>query len=679
MRSRDIALVGIMLAAGAIARYISLFVPGAIVANLTIAFYCLAVILVVPKFREALGIGFIAGVICAVFSHSVFPLGNLVSEPVGAVVCLCVYRLLKDRTRLAPGITTAIATAFSGYTFIAVICVFNHFSAGWTAAAGAAFAVSMTPIVLGALIANTVISMIIALPAANLMQKAGMLNRIDHKNAPPAAEEAVISLQNAGFTYAGTSAPAMSGISLNIRQGEFVLVSGSSGSGKTTFCRALSGILLHAYGGTAEGEIAVSGRFADEYGGVSELSREACMIFDDADAQLIFTTVEEEIRTGLESGAEDLSDEEIDQKLEEIYALTDTKEIKDRPPHELSGGQKQRVAIAAALSRNTPILISDEATSELDRNSRLKFYRLFREMADSGRTVVLVDHMAVDVLPFATRLVCLDKGKMTYDGVPDASQLRLPDSAVLPEKKDMTAAVSGLPPAVRTENLVHTYESSDKAALCGVSVEIPAGCIVAILGENGSGKTTFVKHLNGLLKPESGYVEILGKDISGMKVNEISKDVGLVFQNPDTMLFESTCEKEIAFGLKNIRRGSGKEAGESDDQARIIKALDIVGLSGKKDTNPRSLSRGERQCLALACILAMDQPIVILDEPTTGLDMKEAYRIMSILIDMRNEGKTILMVTHDPEMAEAVSDRIISMADGHIIGDVSGLKKEGDN
>ena len=164
MKSRDIALVGILLAAGAIARYISLFVPGAIVANLTIAFYCLAIILVVPKFKEALGIGVVAGIICAVFSHSIFPFGNLMSEPIGAVVCLAVYKLVKDHTRLAPAISTAIATPASGLTFIAVTCFVMFFTTETAVATVLAFAIALIPIVLSAMVANVIIAQIIAMP-----------------------------------------------------------------------------------------------------------------------------------------------------------------------------------------------------------------------------------------------------------------------------------------------------------------------------------------------------------------------------------------------------------------------------------------------------------------------------------------------------------------------------------
>lgn len=448
MKSRDIALVGILLAAGAIARYISLFIPGAIVANLTIAFYCLAIILVVPKYKETLGIGLVAGIICAVFSHSIFPLGNLISEPIGAFVCLLVYKLIKDKTKLAPAITTAIATPASGLSFIAITCLVNIATTGASPAMMLSFAISMTPIVAGAAIVNTIIVQLIAMPATTVMQKTVPVQKGTHNK--PADANAVIRLENVSFTYgtddkissdektgAGSkinpnapdcsAQPVLRDITLDVGKGEFVVVTGPSGAGKTTFCRTVTGIILHSYGGTVCGDITVMGKYADEYKDMEELSSEVGMVFDDADAQLIFTTVEEEIRTGLETRK--LNAAEIDEKMKLLYEMTNTEIIKDQAPHSLSGGQKQRVAFAAALSKETPILVLDEATSELDKEARKQVYSVLKTLADSGKTVILVEHMVDETVDYATRQIRLENGCVVYDDVP------IKDTAVVPEFK----------------------------------------------------------------------------------------------------------------------------------------------------------------------------------------------------------------------------------------------------
>ena len=658
MKSRDIALVGILLAAGAIARYISLFIPGAIVANLTIAFYCLAIILVVPKYKETLGIGVVAGIICAVFSHSVFPLGNLISEPIGAFVCLAVYKLIKNKAKfLAPGITTAIATPASGFSFIIITCLVMIATTGAAVSTMISFAISLVPIVLGATLVNTLIVQVIAMPAESVMQKTKPIQKGIHEK--PANSDAVIELNHVSFTY-GTdesAQPAIDDISVKIGKGEFVVVTGPSGSGKTTFCRTVTGIILHSYGGTIVGDITVAGKYADEYKDMEELSREVGMVFDDADAQLIFTTVEEEIKTGLETRK--LTKTEIDEKLKELYEMICVGEIKDRPPHALSGGQKQRVAFAAALSKETPILVLDEATSELDKKARNRIYSILKSLAESGKTIILVEHMTDETVDYADRQIRLENGKIIYDGVP------VKDDAVIPKfsRKQNEAATSSaastassVAPIISVKQLEYRYGKELKA-LDNVSLDLFSGEIVAVVGENGSGKTTLIKHLNGLLRPNSGTIEIDGKDISKQKVYEISKMVGLVFQNPDTMLFENTCEKEVLFGLKNI----GK-----NNQDAVSKALKEVGLLEKKDSNPRHLSRGERQKLALACVLATDQPVLILDEPTTGLDLKESLEIIELLMKIRNAGKTVLMITHSPKIAEIAADKIVEMKYGRI-------------
>lgn len=209
-----------------------------------------------------------------------------------------------------------------------------------------------------------------------------------------------------------------------------------------------------------------------------------------------------------------------------------------------------------------------------------------------------------------------------------------------------------------------TQRYGEFTALNNLDLEIYSGELVAILGENGSGKTTLVKHFNGLLRPYSGNVVVKGLDTSGVPINELVKHTGLVFQNPDNMLFEDTVEAEVAFGLNNIGI-TGSQATEA-----IARSLELVNLKGKEKVFPRHLSRGERQRLAVACVIAMRPELIVLDEPTTGLDAEESDRMMQLMKRLQHEGHTIVMVTHNMQIVKNHVERVILMESGKIVEDL---------
>ena len=460
----------------------------------------------------------------------------------------------------------------------------------------------------------------------------------------------MIKTDHFGYTYRNREQPVLRDISLSIPEGSISIITGPSGAGKTTLCRALSGILSHVYTGTSTGSIVIAGRDMMEYDGIEELSHTVSMVFDDADAQLIFTTVGEEVMTSLENSG--LSKQEAEAELVRILDLLEISHLADRAPYTLSGGQKQKAALAATLALGTQVLILDEATSELDEEARTLIFSILRTLADDGKTIILVEHMIDEAAAYADICVLVEEGAITASGTPeDVSRIirdALPPITKRPRK-------AGGAPLIEAEGLVHCY--GDLRAVDGVDFTLHKGEIIAIVGENGSGKTTLVKHFNGLLKPTEGTLTIAGTPCNGHSIQVLSRHTGLVFQNPDTMLFEDTVRKEIAFGLKNI----GK------DQSSIGEVLEEVGLAGKEETNPRHLSRGERQRLALACVVAMGQEVFVLDEPTTGLDLAESLQIMEILMRLSDEGHGIVMITHNPGLACAFADRVLKMSSGKFI------------
>lgn len=460
----------------------------------------------------------------------------------------------------------------------------------------------------------------------------------------------MIRLEHLHYTYRNREHPVLSDISLDIPSHAMMIVTGPSGAGKTTLCRAIAGILSHVYSGTLTGHITVDEKDIMAYDGIEELSFDVAMIFDDADAQLIFTTVGEEVMTSLENRG--LPKEEAEAELVRILNLLEIAHLRDRAPYTLSGGQKQKAAIAATLALGSRVLILDEATSELDSEARNLVFSILRNLADEGKTIVLVEHMLDEAKTYADSCILLENGCIVAQGLPEEVQSHIHANLPRIEKR---RGHTGDGILIDARDLVHCY--GDLRAVDGVDLTLRRGEIIAIVGENGSGKTTLVKHFNGLLRPTSGRLAIMGEDCRQRSVPVLSRHTGLVFQNPDTMLFEDTVQKEVAFGVQNI----------NGDPACISSVLVEVGLGGKEETNPRHLSRGERQRLALACVVAMNQEVFVLDEPTTGLDLAESLQIMDILMRLSEEGHGIVMITHNPGLATAFADRVLRMEDGRFI------------
>ncbi|MCX6683399.1 MAG: energy-coupling factor transporter ATPase [Methanoregula sp.] len=477
----------------------------------------------------------------------------------------------------------------------------------------------------------------------------------------------MIELQNFSYTYPHTVPEALHQLSLPVERGRCVMVTGPSGAGKTTLCLAAAGILYHEYGGKKDGRVTIDGKDVATYATLSELAKTIGIVFDDAEAQMIFTTVQEEILSALEYRG--LEAAVIEERLASIMATTYLTDLMNRSPHHLSGGQKQRVALAATLALGNDVLILDEPTSELDEHATRRIVDILTALKAQGKTILLIEHKYLHFRDMVDTLVVLEAGNISAMGSPDEvlrddriRKVVIPDFSgirdMLPEGGTKNGAPA--PEVVAVRHLFYAY--GDTLALNDISLDIRAGEFVAIVGENGSGKTTLVKHFNRLLSPTRGDVIIKGKNTRSETITNLAREVGLVFQNPDHMFFADTVKEEIGFGLKNLKILNG--------EIIIDAALREVRLLHTKDLYPRWLSRGERQRLAIACVIAMSPSIIVLDEPTTGLDGNEARLVMEILKNLQNKGHTIIVITHNKEIAQNCADRIITMEKGSIISDI---------
>ncbi|EHR78178.1 ABC transporter [Thermococcus litoralis DSM 5473] len=523
--------------------------------------------------------------------------------------------------------------------------------------------------------------------------------------------EYIIELENVSYKYPGSSEYAIKNINLRIKKGERVLITGPSGAGKTTLCSIFNGLVPHHYGGELEGRAIVSGRDITE-ATIGELAFIAGLLFQDPSSQLISPTVEDEVAFGLENKG--VSPEEIEKLVDYYLRYLGIEHLKGRTPQHLSGGQQQLVALAAVLAMEPEIYVLDEPTSNLDPiNSEMVFKVIHRIAKERAKTLILVEHKLEKVIDIVDRLIVMNKGEIVYNGpfegilddinkyeeiinlgvpIPQVTQLyalfkksnKINSSKIplkVPEARDVFARYIDLQnqerikdaclkytfqdkytqnrkePIIKVEDVHFVYPNGVKA-LNGISLEIYRGEFVSILGQNGSGKTTLVKHFNGLLKPTSGRVIVDGMDTKEVKMIQLVKKVAYCFQNPDEQIFASRVRDELAYGPKNL--GYPPEKIEE----LVTKVSKELGLYELLDKNPFELSMGQRQILAVASVLVMEPEILIVDEPTTGQDPKGARKIMDLMKSLNQQGKTIIVITHDMNLAAEYSDRIIVINNG---------------
>ena len=488
---------------------------------------------------------------------------------------------------------------------------------------------------------------------------------------------------------------------LKVGEGEFVVVMGASGAGKSTLCVSLNGLIPNFLRGRMEGEVWIRDRSTRE-GKVGEFAREVGLVFQDFEAQLFSTNVELEVAFGPENFQ--VEHEEMARRVRDVLQRVRLDGFEGRQPATLSGGQKQRLAIASVLAMEPRILCLDEPTTDLDPIGKLGVFEIAEELRSRNDvTLIVVEHETEETLD-ADRIVVLQDGTVVQDrparevlsdvefleetgimplGVArffhelgSGEQLPLtPEEGieefrrrnwrVNPERHEELLAADEAreedygEALIEVEGLTHRYPNG-VAALEGVDLEIKQGEFLAILGQNGSGKTTLVKHFNGLLKPTEGKVRVGGVETVKQGVRLLGERVGYVFQNPDHQIFSDTVFDEVAFGPK-IREMEEDEVGE-----RVSEALAAVGLEGRGDEDPFSLTKGERQRVAVASVLAVRPEVLILDEPTTGLDYAEQKRMMGLVRDLNEAGSTIIIVTHTMWVVAEYAHRAAVVRDGRV-------------
>jgi len=529
-----------------------------------------------------------------------------------------------------------------------------------------------------------------------------------------------LRIEHLCFTYRNSASPALARVDLSLLPREWRLLLGPTGAGKSTVVRCINGSLPRFYPGHLTGRILLGGR-SIEGRSVPDLSREVGVVFQEFETQIFTTTCLMEVAFAMESRC--LPPDAIRLQASDLLRRVGLSGFESRDPSSLSGGEKQRLVIASVLSLETPLLVLDEPASDLDPAGREEVYRLLRDLEQGaaeggGPAILLVEH-DLEGIPVTAGGTLLRQGSVArqWEGgdaeamVELAGELRasgvrpspiaelasilrgrarprpgseplLRLSSLAPEtfhrELQRTGWRLGAPAAadptprpatgaetLRCERLSHVYASNGEAipALKELDLVVRRGEMLAILGANGSGKSTLGLHLAGLLVPTSGRALCEGEEVCRIPARRRAAKIGFVFQNPDNQIFASTVREETAFGPGNL----GLTPREVDK--RVGEALEAVGLTGLESTDPVTLTKGQRQRLAMASVLACEPATLIMDEPTTGLDLEEQIGVMSLLGKLNARGHTILIITHALWVVAEPVRRALVMVAGRIAAD----------
>lgn len=495
----------------------------------------------------------------------------------------------------------------------------------------------------------------------------------------------MISIRSLSFSYPKSDVEALREIDWEVAAGEFVLVAGPSGSGKSTLLRCLNGLVPHFSGGKISGNIIVNGKNA-VIAGPHVLSRVVGFVAQDPDAQAVLAHVEGEVAFAMENAGVPPAEMRI--RVEEAMDLVGLTPLRRRAIQTLSGGERQRLAIASALAFRPDMLVLDEPTSQLDPQSAEDVLRaLVRLNEDLGLTIVLAEHRLERILRYADRLTWLEAGRIVADGPvrdvlsridagPPLVQLgRALGWQPLPlTVKEGKSFASGLTP-MGTYSPSSEIDGEDRAqhlsiqglrfayngrqTLNNIDLTIRAGEAVALVGRNGAGKSTLLRCIVGLLKAQGGDIYVVGRSTRELSVAEICLDVGYLPQNPDDLLFSESVAEEFDLTLRNH--------GLNPSNWNTGALVDRLGLAGLEEHYPRDLSVGQRQRVALGAVTVTRPRLLLLDEPTRGLDAKLKTEMASLWRQWLDEGASILLVTHDVELAAMIASRTVMLSQGEII------------
>lgn len=521
-----------------------------------------------------------------------------------------------------------------------------------------------------------------------------------------------VHIDNVSFAYAGATRSVLRSINLTIPEGEFVLLAGPSGGGKSTLALLLAGLIPSRISGHLKGTVHIGEQNISTLD-IHEVSQHVGMVFQNPEEQLIHLDVESEVAFGPENLA--LPRAEIAQRVTETLTYTGMEDFRKREIFALSGGQKQRIAIAATLAMRSRVLVLDEPTSDLDPVGTQEVLAVLKQLNKQYHmTIVLVEHKIDEIVPWVDRVILMDQGKVVVDAPPrqafaDMAQwqtLGVSVPQVIQLAQNLPHVFQGSTPlsvdeayaalhGSHYEQVLKQYaiekhlqtakDNNDSATtqamlawqnvalsygpkqvLKDINLQIQPQEWVAIVGPNGSGKTSLASLVMGFQEPTQGILYNHGKRVLAGQISRQAEKTSYLFQAADSMLFTDSVEKEFLFGTKYQRHKS--------KQARlpftIDELLDVVDLKVYRNTNPFHLSHGQRKRLAIGALLTRYPDTIILDEPTTGQDEGHARAFLQFLQNLQEQHHlTYLMITHHMEAVARYATRVVVLKDGNIFMD----------
>lgn len=537
----------------------------------------------------------------------------------------------------------------------------------------------------------------------------------------------IIDIENLWFKYLASNEWVLKNISFKMREGETVVIMGPSGCGKSTFLYTLVGMIPHVIRGELKGRVSVLGINIED-ARPEILSRHIGFVFQNPELQVIMPTVLEELVFGLENLS--LSREEIEDRVTEVLDFIGFRGREFEDPHALSSGEKQVLAIASVLALRPKILVLDEPTSMLDHVGTSRILNLVEKLKkEMSLSLLVVEHRIEWIAEHADRVIIMKDGEFMGEGTPQEifndPELIQKTGVRPPQVSEVFYRVAEQVPQVIKDRIPVTvsealnlidevglnrnlllhqipvveeprkscedvlisvrdlwfrYRKDLPWVLKGVNLDICRGEFVAVIGHSGVGKTTLVKHFNGLLKPVRGSVFVAGHDTKKTPTSTLARIVGMVMQNPEAQFFASTIYEEMSFPLKKM--GLKKE----EIEERIREALEIVDLVKPLDISPHLLSFGEKHRLAIASILVLRPQALVLDEPFSGLDYRRSLQLLLALRRFVEGGGTVVLVAHDLQLISEVADKIIVLDNGtikrsgsmrEVLSDVNWLRTQG--